>query len=310
MKRIILLKSFALAVSLLCYINAMAQEAYMVLTCEDSTLTYYYDTQQSSRSGKIFDVNQYHSNLITRVVFDPSFASFSPISTKSWFMAMHNLQSIVGLENLNTSQVTDMREMFADCKKLKSLDLRSFDTSQVTKMTHMFNGCSSLTSLDLSSFNTAKVTNMEGMFNGCSSLKSLDLSSFNTSQVTKMFLMFKDCSGLISVDLSNFNTGNVTNMSLMFNGCSSLTSLDLSSFNTSQLAKMSEMFRNCSNLEKIYAGSGWDLTTIDQNFMNNIFLNCGKLVGGKGTSYNEGHVDGSYAHIDGGPSNPGYFTSK
>ena len=33
-------------------------------------------------------------------------------------------------------------------------------------------------------------------------------------------------------------------------------------------------------------------------------------MGGQGTTYNASHVDKTYAHIDGGPSNPGYFTDK
>ena len=33
-------------------------------------------------------------------------------------------------------------------------------------------------------------------------------------------------------------------------------------------------------------------------------------MGGQGTAYDENHVDAEYAHIDGGTSNPGYFTAK
>ena len=41
-----------------------------------------------------------------------------------------------------------------------------------------------------------------------------------------------------------------------------------------------------------------------------MFTGCTSLVGGMGTTYDENHVDKTYAHIDGGPSNPGYFTAK
>ena len=33
-------------------------------------------------------------------------------------------------------------------------------------------------------------------------------------------------------------------------------------------------------------------------------------MGGAGTTYDDDHVDAAYAHIDGGPSNPGYFTAS
>ena len=41
-----------------------------------------------------------------------------------------------------------------------------------------------------------------------------------------------------------------------------------------------------------------------------MFYNSTNLVGGAGTRYDANHVDKTYARIDGGTSNPGYFTSK
>ena len=39
------------------------------------------------------------------------------------------------------------------------------------------------------------------------------------------------------------------------------------------------------------------------------FINCTSLVGGAGTKYDPTYIDSTAARIDGGPSNPGYFTS-
>ena len=41
-----------------------------------------------------------------------------------------------------------------------------------------------------------------------------------------------------------------------------------------------------------------------------MFYRCNSLVGGQGTTYDPNHIDKAYAHIDGGPDNPGYFTKK
>lgn len=41
-----------------------------------------------------------------------------------------------------------------------------------------------------------------------------------------------------------------------------------------------------------------------------MFTGCTSLVGGAGTAYDADHIDHTYAHIDGGAANPGYFTSK
>ena len=110
------------------------------------------------------------------------------------------------LSKLDTSNVTDMRYMFADCVSLTSLDVTNFKTSNVTDMRGMFINCFNLTSLDVSKFDTRKVTNMENMFHGCKKLTSLDLSKFNTSNVTNMYSMFAYCTNLRTLDLSNFDT--------------------------------------------------------------------------------------------------------
>ena len=109
--------------------------------------------------------------------------------------------------------------------------------------------------------------------------------------------------GLIYLNISE-----VTIMAFMFDSCYKLTSLDLSSFNTSQVYEIRHMFIDCNNLRTIYVGDGW--TTASMRYTWDMFKNCTSLVGGKGTAYDPAHVDVEYAHIDGGPSNPGYFTKK
>ena len=160
---------------------------------------------------------------ITQVVFESSFADARPKSCSRWFNIFRNLTTITGIENLNTSEVTNMRSMFNSCSSLTSLDLSHFDTNQVTDMSFMFCGCSSLTSLDLSSFDTSKVERMSYMFKGCSGLKGLDVSSFNTSEVTRMDYMFFGCDGLTSLAIGkDFAVGGTINTTDMFNGCTKL----------------------------------------------------------------------------------------
>lgn len=218
------------------------------------------------------------------------------------------------LRGFKTDKVWDMADMFNDCSSLKTLDLSGFNTTNVKSMTNMFINCSSLTSLDLSGFKTTNVESMDNLFCGCSALTSLDVSGFNTDNVRSMVGMFSGCSGLTSLDVSGFKTDNVTSMGKwlndigLFSGCSGLTSLDLSNFNTAKVEDMSHMFSGCTNLKTIYVGSGW--TTEPVVSSTSMFGNCTKLVGGAGTSYDANQVDKTYAHIDGGPDNPGYFTAK
>ena len=317
MSKKLLFRLVVLLMTMMCALGAAAAEAYANYTPSNTTLTFYYDNQRSSRSGTTYDLNTGYdwpgwrddgnNANVTRVVFDSSFAGARPTSTHLWFGDMVQLTTITGMKQyLNTSSVTHMSAMFYWCKAMTSFDLSGFNTAQVKYMDDMFMGCSNLRSLDLSGFNTAQVTDMVNMFNNCRSLTSLDLSNFNTAQVIYMDYMFIGCSGLTNLDLSSFNTAKVTSMYSMFCGCSSLTSLDLSSFNPAQLVNTRYMFQDCSGLATIYAGSGWSTATV--TYSGDMFMNCTSLVGGQGTTYNSSHVDATYAHIDGGPSNPGYFT--
>ena len=205
------------------------------------------------------------------------------------------------LSNFDTSNVFDMNSMFAN-SQVKSLDLSSFDTSKVENMSGMFDG-SQATSLDLSSFNTSNVTLMSGMFQKSQTLV-LNLKNFDTSNVTNMDFMLAN-SMATSIDLSNFNTSNVINMYAMFAESQAKT-LDLSNFNTSNVTNMSYMFGYSPNLVTIYVSDKFNTSNVTDS--TNMFTSSSKIIGGAGTKYNSSYVDKTYARIDGGTSNPGYFT--
>ncbi len=252
--------------------------------------------------------NMFHGSEFLTSLDLGSFNTSNVTDMNSMFTYCQSLTNL-DLSNFNTANVTNMNDMFSNCYGLTSLDLSNFNTANVTDMGYMFNDCRSLTSLDLSNFNTANVTIMNGMFRNCSGLTNLDLSNFNTANVTNMNDMFNHCYGLTSVDLSSFNTANVTDMGYMFYDSRSLTSLDLSNFNTSSVTKMSGMFLECNSLETIYVGDGWSTDAVTQSA--DMFTDCMSLIGGMGTTYNSSNPrDKTYAHIDGGPSDPGYFTDS
>ena len=96
-----------------------------------------------------------------------------------------------------TSDVTDMNNMFTECKGLTSVPL--FDTSKVTNMSYMFYDCLRLTNVP--SFDTSNVTDMNSMFYNCSRLTNVP--SFDTSNVTTMFGMFNGCSSLETIHMIN-----------------------------------------------------------------------------------------------------------
>ena len=223
------------------------------------------------------------NGTIVHIVFDKSFSTYTPTSLYRFFAYLTKLETITGLECLNTEKVTNMCRMFDNCSSLTSLDVTHFNTANVTNMSYMFFSCSSLTSLDVTHFNTANVTNMSRMFEYCSSLTSLDVTHFNTAKVTYMGRMFDDCSSLTSLDVTHFNTANVTDMRYMFYSCSSLTSLDVTHFNTANVTNMSYMFYSCSSLTSL------DVThfnTANVTDMSKMFSSCSSLTSLDVTHFN------------------------
>ena len=201
----------------------------------------------------------------------------------------------------------DSSSLFSNMHKLKSITFKHIDTSHVKNMSFMFNWSENIESLDLSEFNTSQVLDMRGMFKDLWNITTLDLSNFNTENVLNMNQMFAYSKNINNLNLSSFNTTNVTDMSEMFKGCTSLIDLNLSTFSTSKVTDMSYMFNNCSNLQTIYTINKFIAPT---NSSGNMFSNCNNLIGEQGTTYDSSHTDATYAHIDGGTSNPGYFSCK
>lgn len=244
-----------------------------------------------------------HAAEIKKVVFKAGFRDETHTTCSKWFSGCTNLTSIEGIENLNTSNVKYMNEMFGQCSNLETLDLSHFNTEKVGNMSNMFNGCTKLRDLNISSFNTENVTNMYGMFYGCSSLETLDLSHFNTRYVRKdgMNYMFNGCSSLSSLDVSNFITDkNSMQLDGLFQGCSSLQTLDLSSFDTRGASSVTDMFDGCSALQTIYVS---DLFKIYGVTSSNMFRDCHSLKGA--ISFEPTKKNETYANYK-----SGYLTKK
>lgn len=204
---------------------------------------------------------------------------FSQNNQRPWYSVVASVSAVEIGSNVSP---TSTAFWFLGMTACTSIDLTKLDTSAVTDMKSMFNNCKALTSLDVSGFDTGSVTDMQSMFYSCQALTSIDVSGFDTSATTKMTEMFRTCKALTSLDVSSFDTSSVTDMRYMFNACNALTTIYASNnFVVSQVTSSADMFYLSAN-----------------------------LVGGAGTTYSSAGVDKTYAHIDGGVSDPGYFTAK
>ncbi|MBR5684662.1 MAG: BspA family leucine-rich repeat surface protein [Muribaculaceae bacterium] len=173
---------FMLVLLMFASLASYAQEAYVNVSTDRTTLTFYYDDLMSTRPGVCYYLNKYANSIpdwnissagITTVVFDSLFVDARPSTTSSWFKDMKNLTSITGLEYVNTSMAKDFY--------------------------HMFDGCSSLTSLDLSTINTQQVRNVQAMFQGCRSLVTIYVSDdwVTPSGLSGNMNMFYQCTSLV-----------------------------------------------------------------------------------------------------------------
>ncbi|BDR55457.1 BspA family leucine-rich repeat surface protein [Xylocopilactobacillus apis] len=236
---------------------------------------------------------------IEKVVIEPGVTGRG--SLYRLFYGLQSLTSIEGMNNLNTTQVTSMSQMFHFCSSLENIDITHMDTTNVTDMSAMFNSCLSLKSLDFSQWNTSSVQDLSSMFWYCQSLTSLDLNNFDTSHVTTLRAMFTLCYGLkdlkinnwdvsqvkttqdmfvscrslVNLDLGQWALENNENAYSMFSGCESLISLDLSHFNTSKVKDMTYMFSWDYKLMSVNISS-FDTSNVTNMF--GMFLNCKSLT--------------------------------
>lgn len=169
----------------------------------------------------------------------------------------------------------------------------------------LFSGWTNATSIDMTGLVIDGVETLEGMYKGDTNLQSVTGLSI-TSSVKTFNNMFDGCSSLTSVEFLDIDTSGAKSTRKMFYNCSNLTTIDLSSFSTNNLENTTNMFEGCTSLETIYVSSDDNFNCTSVKDSGAMFKNCKKLVGGLGTTYSS--QNGNYAHIDGGTSNPGYFT--
>ena len=181
-----------------------------------------------------------------------------------WFYEHSNLTRVLHGENINTSEVTSMSDMFSYDNNLTEINVSTWDTSNVTSMARMFLSTSSLLSLNVSNWKTGKVTDMRMIFAYNSSLTTLDISKWDVSKVRDMAGFFSGLSNLDEINVSNWVTSSVTDMGSMFSGIS-LTTVDVSNFDVSKVTNMYGMFQGSSNLVGVDV-SDWNVSNVESMY--------------------------------------------
>lgn len=112
------------------------------------------------------------------------------MNLSSFFCGCNKLQSIIGLDTWDVSNVTDFYETFYECSTLSEESLLQVENWNVTKpnrFSSTFYNCKSLQELDLSNWKTDTLTIISSPFSYCTNLKKLNISSWDLSNLTQTF---------------------------------------------------------------------------------------------------------------------------
>ncbi len=194
----------------------------------------------------------------------------------------------VDLRKIDTSKITDMSYLisFAQSSRTDFSGIENWDTSHVTDMSGMFYCCGRFNQ-DISSWDVSSVENMRCMFWECHQFNQ-DISSWDVSNVKDMRLMFYLCLNF-NQDIGSWNVAKVSNMKCMFADCKKFNQ-DISKWDTSNVKDMSGLFGDCKsfnqnlndwvirencNCSNSFKGSNLSLENVKEAFTKEQLLNCG-----------------------------------
>ena len=263
-------------------------------------------------TSNLSDIRSMFGNCtnIEKIDFGHSFKKANNISNISGlFSNCRKLSDIKNFDTINTSNVTDMSNLFFKCESLSFINVSNFVTNNVTDMSHMLAGMNTnlidlgildcidtskatnmefmlsfveLDDIDISSWDTSKVTDMNGIFSG-STAQRIFLNGIDTSCVKDLSSMFWNCSQLTEISgIDNIDTISCKDFRDMFYGCKSLESLDLSKWYTIP-TYVSGMFEGCSKLKVLKFGPKFYTTNVRGGSVNNncaferMFYGCSSL---------------------------------
>ena len=123
----------------------------------------------------------YGASWVTSVRIEPG---VSTVTCDSMFLNFQELAS-VDLSGLDTSNVANMREMFAGCASLLAVDLSGLDFSQVADASMMFGNCGELRKIYVAQAfpGIPAAAASENMFQGCAALSGGAGTAFDAAHV-------------------------------------------------------------------------------------------------------------------------------
>lgn len=182
------------------------------------------------------------------------------------FNGSKSLETIIGIEKLNTEHVQDLTAAFQYCEALTNLDLSSWKTDNVTSVSNMFFKTTQLqTVTGIDTWNMPTLTDASTLF-AYSGITKADLSSWNPTELQDFTNAFYSCSKLSEVKIEGWVVPHLESIAYAFYGCTSVQNLDLSTWkNTFLLTNFNATFYGCSSLKSL------NLSGLVQNYKDCVF---------------------------------------
>ena len=188
-----------------------------------------------------------------------------PSQTQYLFSRLYNPIPLV-----NTSNVRNMSSLFDNAFITTMEGTENWDTSNCTNMNNMFYYCRNLTDISaMANWNTSNVTNMDALFSYAQTLKNIDaIGGWDVSNVTSMKNLCSNTNVNSAEFIRNWDTSNCTNMHQIFYNTGAITSIP---------------YINCINVDKdsypVYSYSdNNNLTDLGGFYMKNSWVNTYGLV--------------------------------
>ena len=206
----------------------------------DTPDTASYNVQIMSVDGS--DITDY-----VRILSNPSVTSvnsFGELTNGTNVFSGHSGTSITSLPDRLNADMTNLNSMFENSFTGSSVNIpgniSNWDTSNITNMGEMFKDCgvSASTIPSITSWDVSNMRIMRNMFEG--STFNQNIGSWDTGSVTDMQEMFKDATNF-NYSLNSWDMANVTTINSMFAGATSYNQ-PVNSWTLTDLTNMESLF--------------------------------------------------------------------
>lgn len=267
-------------------VSPVREQTFAVYSGDDGSLSFYRRVSTSlpapgdTFNGKIatsvysgFENGGYVYDMVSTTTNTPWFNHHDDIKSirvvdsgiklynmAAFFAQLHNLTDGNEIVKFDTSECTNMHDLFFDCTSLKELNLSGLNTSKSLHLSCIFHNDSNLESIDLSGWNTSSCLSFERLFDNAGKLRNISgIASFDTSKVTVFRGMFYGCQ-MQYLPIDKWDVGNGSDFHLMF-ATSAIGNVNLSKWDMSNAKDISFMFA-ASAFSKLNDISGWNVSSV------------------------------------------------